>query len=79
MPLSSSGIDHIELSVSRSGEETYLLSAMEKDRVHNSNSFTAEKEATGYELCCLTLGLREFTLYVNFEQSPTGGVLPPSG
>ncbi len=61
MPLSNSGTDHIELSVSRSGEETCLLSAMEKDRVHHSNLFTAEKGATGYELYWMTLALREFT------------------
>ncbi len=79
MPLYSSGISHIELSVIRSDEETFLLSPVEKDRVHNSNPFTAEKGATGFEFCWMTLGLREFMYYVNFVQSPTGGELPPSG
>ncbi|KAK8388129.1 hypothetical protein O3P69_020191 [Scylla paramamosain] len=52
-----SGNGHIELSVIRSGEETCLLSPVEEDRVHSSISFTAEKGATGYELCWMTLGL----------------------
>ncbi len=61
MPLSSSGDGNIELSVIRSDEDTCLLSPVEKDHVHNSNPFTAEKGATGYELVWMTLGLREFT------------------
>ncbi len=78
MQFSSSGNGHIELSVIRSDEDTCLLSPVKKDRVHNSKLFTAEKGATGYELCWMTLGIREFMYYANFVRSPTGGVLPPS-